>query len=222
MNSIHQKLTIPEWNQSTSVKESEAEFIYNLIKEKNLKTTLEVGFAYGRSAAHIMSATQSRHIAIDPFQENYENLGLKNIQNIGLGENLIFEHDFSHNVLPKLHNQKKTFDFIFIDGSHQFDGVFVDFYYADLMLEKGGYVLFHDTWMRGIQLTCSFIRNDRKDYKPINTSLRNLALFQKTGEDNRSWLHFREFYTFKSIVAHHVIAYINAGKSNFLKRYWLR
>jgi predicted O-methyltransferase YrrM len=214
---IESKLIIPGGNKAIPVREIEAEFIYYLIKEKNLKKTLEIGFGYGRSAAYIMRATNARHIVVDPFQENYESLGLKNIQNLGLEKNLVFERDFSHNVLPRLHANKETFDFVFIDGNHQFDGVFVDFYYADLLLDRGGYVLFHDTWMRGIQLTASFIKKDRKDYQYVKTPLRNLALFQKIDQDTRYWFHFKEFYTFRSLVSHHLISCLNQDGGGFFK-----
>ena len=215
---IDKILKVPESDTASPVKVSEAQFIYKFIKEKSLKNTLETGFAYARSASHIIAATQSKHIAIDPFQENYQSLGLANIKALGMDHLLEFHADFSHNVLPAIHKEKKTFDFIFIDGDHKFDGELIDFYYSDFMLKKNGYVLLHDTWMRSTRLLMSFIETNRKDYKKIKTPLRNFALYQKTGEDSRNGMHFREFYTFKSILTHNLILYITTGKDNFLKR----
>jgi len=158
LNDINKHLDIPEEDKYTPIKVIEAEYIYNLLTEKLLKNTLEIGFAYARSASHIIAATLSNHIAIDPFQSNYNNLGLSNIEKLGFNKYLTFYNDFSHIVLPKLLENEKKFDFIFIDGDHKFDGIFVDFYYADLLVNEGGYLLFHDTWMRSTQLVMSFIK----------------------------------------------------------------
>ena len=71
---IDKILEVPETDTASPVKVSEAQFIYKFINDNNLKNTLETGFAYARSASHIIAATGNKHIAIDPFQENYQNL----------------------------------------------------------------------------------------------------------------------------------------------------
>ena len=215
---INQKLVIPPEDAATSIKESEAAFIYQFIRDKNLSRTLELGFAYGRSAAHIMAASEGSHIAIDPFQQDYQDLGLENMDKLGFSEKLRFERDYSHHVLPKLLSENKRFDFAFIDGGHKFDEIFLDFYYTDQMLDVNGFVLFHDTWMRSTQLVGAWIRKNRTDYKSYPSPLRNLLVFQKVGRDQRSWYHFREFYTIRSILLHPVISWLNAGEKTFLKK----
>jgi hypothetical protein len=94
----------------------------------------------------------------------------------------------------------------------------VDFYYADLLLEEGGYVLLHDTWMRSTQLVISFIKKNRKDYRYLKTPCRNFALFQKVSKDERNGMHYREFFTWKSTVSHGLIRWMTTGKSSMLKR----
>ena len=216
---INEKLEILSTDTASPVKTSEAKFIYDFIKEKKLSKTLEVGFAFAKSASHIIAATGKRHIVMDPFQETYKSMGLSNIEKLGMKDLLEYHPDFSHNVLPKILNERnETFDFIFIDGDHKFDGELIDFYYADLLLDKNGYVLLHDTWMRSTRLLMHFIKTNRKDYKEIKTPLRNFSLFQKIGEDNRNGMHFREFYTFKSILSHNLILWMTTGKDSFLKR----
>jgi len=215
---INQHLTILEEDKASAIKQNEAEFIYHFLKEKNIKKTLEIGFAFARSASHIIAATGSKHIVMDPFQENYKSLGLKNIESMGFSDLLDYRNDFSHNVLPALVNQKQKFEFIFIDGDHKYDGIFVDFFYSDFLLEDGGYILFHDTWMRSTQLVLSFIKKNRSNYIFIKTPLRNLMLIQKVGKDNRNGMHFREFYTFRSIFIYKTIMWLSTGKGNPLKK----
>lgn len=201
----------------TSVKKEEAKYIYKFLIENSIHRTLEIGLAFGRSAAYIISATDSKHIAIDPFQIRYQNAGIKNLQMLGFEERFILKADYSHNILPSLLKEDQKFDFIFIDGSHRFDGIFIDFYYSDLLLEKNGYILFHDSWMRTVQLVISYIKTNRKNYKFIKTPLRNLIMIQKVGDDYRSWSFHKEFFTLKSLISHNINMSIHNGKHNFLK-----
>ena len=215
---INSKLIIPAEDSASPIKSNEAEFIYDFLIEKGLKLTLECGFAYAKSASHIMAATTSRHVAIDPYQDRYQKLGITNMQTLGFDKKLDLHEDFSHNVLPKLLEKKKLFDFIFIDGDHKFDGIFVDFYYADLLLEESGYVLLHDTWMRSTQLLISFIKKNRKDYRYQKTPCRNFALFQKVSEDTRDGMYYKEFFTLKATFSHSLIRWMTTGKNTVLKK----
>lgn len=197
------KLEIPKKKRHISITKKEAEVIYNFLKSKKITKTLETGFAFGFSAAYIMSATKSIHYAMDPFQKkDYDNLGLKNIKKLGFSKNLKFENDFSHNVLPKLLKEKVKLEFAFIDGGHKFDDTFVDFYYIDLLLKKDGYILFHDAWMRSTQHVVSWIKNNKKNYRFLKTPYKDFILVKKIGEDNRKWYHFKGFCTFRSWFSH--------------------
>jgi hypothetical protein len=121
-------------------------------------------------------------------------------------------------VLPQLLKEDKQFDFIFIDGDHKFDGILVDFYYADLLLENGGYVLFHDTWMRSTQLVSSFIKKNKQNYEVVDCPLRNFHLFKKIKKDDRDGMHFKEFYNSKSKLTYNMITWMTSPGDSFLKR----
>jgi predicted O-methyltransferase YrrM len=215
---INKILEIPEWDTYSAIKTEEAKFIYDFVSKNNIKKTLEVGFAFAKSASHIMAASNAPHIACDPFQDHYKGLGLKNIETLKFRDKLTFHPDFSHNVLPALLKENQKFDFIFIDGDHKFDGILVDYYYADMLLNNNGYVLLHDTWMRSTRLVERFIKTNRKDYKYIPTPLRNFSLFQKVGTDNRNGMFFKEFYTFKSYLTHNIIIWMTNGEKTFCKK----
>lgn len=206
LESVFRQLVIPSEKRLDSISVSEGKFIHKWVKEHQLNTTLEIGLAYGASAASILSAHQGIHVCIDPYQEkNYRNAGLENLGRLGYGDRIHFFQDFSCNVLPKLYSEKAQFDFIFIDGDHRFDSVFVDFYYSDLLLANKGYILFHDSWMRGIQLVISYIRHNRGNYVQIRGVGSNFILFQKNGENKSSWDSFYEFYTLRGILSHALV-----------------
>jgi predicted O-methyltransferase YrrM len=186
--------------KNDSITLDEANFIHELIIKNNIKKTLEVGLSYGFSAAHIIHATQAKHVVIEPSTHARNYLGIKNLESLNFLQNLELREDKSHNALPALVKENKKFEFIFIDGGHKYDEIFIDWYYADLLLEPQGFILFHDGWMRSTQLVGSFIRKNRTDYREIKTGIvDSLILFQKMERDHRPWYHFSEFYTRKGM-----------------------
>jgi predicted O-methyltransferase YrrM len=201
LNALRERLETPPGDQSTSIRREEGEFIYNFLKEQGVTRTLEVGFAHGVSAAYILAATASPHYAIDPYADTYGELGFKNLRALNLDTLCHLERDLAHHVLPRLLNAGRRFEFVFVDGDHKFDTTFVEFYYLDLMIEQGGYVMFHDGWMPSIQHIAAWIRGNKKNYRFVDTTPANLILVQKVGSDSRDWRHFTEFRVPKSRVA---------------------
>jgi len=199
MEDIYSQLKIPVGKKYTSISKEKGEFIYRFLRRQKLRHTLETGFAYGCSTAYIISATNSTHIAIDPFQSKYNNLGLKNIKKLQLDKHLRYIGDYSHNALPQLLKERTRLDFAFIDGDHNFDVAFMDFFYIDLMLVEKGFVLFDDSWIHSIQTIAKFIVKNKKNYRKIKTPCKNLILFQKISEDKQQWHNFKSFKSYNLI-----------------------
>jgi predicted O-methyltransferase YrrM len=193
ISTLYEQLEIPENDRITSIRKQQAEWTYSFLKDKEIAQTIETGFAYGCSTAYIMSATNAPHIAIDPYQDYYKNLGLKNIEKLGLSSRFRFEKDLSLKVLPKLLAEGIKCDFAFIDGGHRFDDIFIDFCHIDFILKDQGWVMFDDRWMRSTQHVASFIITNREDYELVPTPMQNIFLFQKVGIDTRDWHHFNNF-----------------------------
>ncbi len=201
-------LEIPARDQGTAVSRAEAEFMYALVARLKPKATLEVGMGYGASAAFIISAaratqyTQYTHFAMDPMQSDYHDLGLRNVAKLGLDGFMRFMPEYSHVALPKLCVEGVKVDFAFIDGGHRFDDIFLDFYYAELLLNEGGHILLHDAWMRSTQTVASWVRKNKANFEQVPIPMKNLILFRKRGVDDRAWNHFRGFGTWKSLASH--------------------
>jgi predicted O-methyltransferase YrrM len=193
MSSIYDQLSIPEGRRATSIQREQGEFIFDFLRRQTVSRTLETGFAYGCSTAYILSATNAPHIAIDAYQEGYDNLGLANIARLGLQDRLQFIRSPSHVALPQLLSNGVAIDFAFIDGDHKFEGIFVDWFYISMMLNRFGYVMFDDAWLEATQTVASFLRNNRADFREIEVPVANLYLFQKVGRDESDWKGFRPF-----------------------------
>jgi predicted O-methyltransferase YrrM len=140
--------------------------LYDLIREKRLTRTLEVGMAYGTSTLFICQALADqgagRHTAIDPNQDDgWHSIGRLNARRAGLDKHLRFMGAKSCEALPELCGRDERFDFAFIDGMHRFDYVLVDFFYVDQLLETGGYLVMDDLDMPAISKAVSFILRNR-------------------------------------------------------------
>ncbi len=190
---IYDQLFIPENGRPVSISREEGEYLFSFLKERQLRNTLEVGFSFGCSTAYIISATRGSHIAIDCFQAAWGDLGLANMEKLGLRQFLRFLREPSHLALPSLLREGVKVDFAFIDGGHKYDDVFLDWCYIAMMLNPSGYVFFHDASMRSTQLVAAFIASNRADFRRVPTPISSFVAFQKVGIDTRRWDHFEEF-----------------------------
>jgi len=148
-----------------SIKRNEGEALYHLVRKVRPTSTLEIGAAWGLSTLFLCQALADNnlghHIAIDPYQFNFKHMAIANIRRAGLDSRFTFFEESSHQVLPRLVAEKKSFEVIFIDGSHLFDAVFVDFFFADQLIPIGGYLIFDDLWMPAVRKALTFILANR-------------------------------------------------------------
>ena len=140
--------------------------LYHLVREYQPEKCLEVGMAYGLSALHICQALSENekgtHIAIDPLQEkHFKSIGLLNMERAGFSDLFSFHQQRSDDALAAFALQGASFDLAFIDGSHLFDYVIVDFFYVDRMLAKNGLIVFDDLWMPAVRKAVSFVLRNR-------------------------------------------------------------
>lgn len=150
----------------TSVPYETGALLYDIIRERRLSRTIEIGLAYGMSALFICQALRDngagRHTAIDPAQDtSWKSIGRLNIERAGLGDLFRFFAAPSHAILPRLLLDGESFDLAFIDGLHLFDYTLVEFFYLDKMLEAGGYIAFDDIGLPAVRKVVSFILRNR-------------------------------------------------------------
>ncbi len=171
--------------------------------------TLEIGLSYGGSCLAFTSSHQHNatigHIACDPYQKQWDNAGLHAIERAGLTPYLEFKEEASALALPDLLRKGDQFGLVYIDGSHFFDDVFVDFYYAVRMLTKDGIVLLDDSSTDHVRKVLRFIRSnwsswvEEVDLAPYRDDLSwkyrvakkleriQLTAFRRVGNDLRAW-----------------------------------
>jgi hypothetical protein len=120
----------------------------------NLRGRLRLWFviaAYRCISLHIAAALGGRpraqHIIVDPFQStDWHGIGVANLDRAGVDLYELREEP-SELVLPQLLRDGVEFDLVFIDGLHTFDQTFLDLYYANRLIKRGGYIIIDDaTW----------------------------------------------------------------------------
>ena len=182
--------------------EAHASEIERLVRELHLTRTLETGMAYGLSTLAICGVHEERgegsHIAIDPHQSSdWRGIGLLNLERAGLAGRARVIEARSDEALPRLRDEGARIDFALIDGLHLFDATLVDFFHVDRMLDTGGVVVFHDTWMPAVAQAVAFVEANRA-YERLPAGDANLVALRKSGEDDRTWDFHRDFTDVRS------------------------
>jgi predicted O-methyltransferase YrrM len=171
--------------------------IGRLVRDLHLTRTLETGMAYGLSTLAICSVHAERgegsHIAIDPHQSSdWGSIGVLNLHRAGLEQLARVIEARSDEALPRLRDEGVRIDFALIDGLHLFDVTLVDFFHADRMLDVGGVLVFHDTWMPGVAQAVGYVRANRA-YEVVEAGDAAMVALRKVGEDERAWDFHRGF-----------------------------
>lgn len=135
--------------------------LYSLVRKFPKAQTLETGLAFGFSTMFLCQAHRDNgggaHLALDPYQEtHWESIGKLNVARAGFDDLFTWTGERSSIALPRLYSEGFRAHVIFIDGDHRFDGVFLDWFYADRMLHEGGYLVLHDPWMPATRKVVTF------------------------------------------------------------------
>lgn len=140
------KFDILKKNLKWSLTDYELLILMNLIPKLENKNILEIGTFEGRTTLNIAKNTKANVYTIDLPQnkinqtrdkfvvgKHFKQLNLKNLKQLS-GSSLDFDY-------KKLN---VSFDFIFVDGCHEYENAYGDTLNAFNNLNKGGILLWHD------------------------------------------------------------------------------
>lgn len=123
------------------------------------RRTLEVGLCFGASALAFAASHTGRHVAIDPYQRTtWDSVGLQAIERAGLADRFELREGTSAVELARALGEGERYDFIYVDGSHVFEDVFVDAYFCARLLADGGVLAFDDCTNAHVAKVLRFIR----------------------------------------------------------------
>lgn len=194
---------------TTLISQEQGMWLFDHFREMKPKATLEIGLAYGFSTAYFLAAISEngvgRHTAIDPFQRYAHGIGLLHTKTLGMSDRFRLIEEKSVPALVHFADRGEMFDVIFVDGSHRFDDVLMDFTLSAELCPTGGSVILDDMWMPSVRRAVAFIRSNRRDFEEIKTPVANIAAFRRIGDDKRDWHHGGYVEFFESVEAMNAI-----------------
>ncbi len=153
--------------------------IYESIAASKAVRGIETGMAFGVSSLCMADALRRNSeayelVSIDPCQTaDWKSAGMHLLARAGLTATLIEEP--SQLALPRLAAEGQRFDFGFIDGWHTFDHTLIDFFFIDLMLADGGFIVFDDVGYPAINAVVRFVLANR-DYELVKELTHDVPL----------------------------------------------
>ena len=139
--------------------------------------TLEIGMAFGgstltfgQSHKDLGRAPSKQHTAIDPAQSKYwDDTGRLLLEKAELEGYVEVIEAYSSQAMPRLVQEGLRFEMAYIDGSHQFEDVLMDFVFTHEMLEVDGVILFDDSTDSHVAKVLRFLEANYDDvYVPLS------------------------------------------------------
>jgi hypothetical protein len=127
-----------------------------LIKKRGYKTGIEIGTAYAGNALHLLQNTElDSLVCVDPYlfypampgftcQEEYDTLYQFAVNRLECFKNVIFLRMDSQNFIKDLAGFDTKYDFVFIDGSHDYEDVKWECENYSKIIKPGGVLSGHD------------------------------------------------------------------------------
>jgi len=163
--------------------------------------SIEIGFGMGSSTAIILGVRalegpDFQHLAFDPYglPDNRGTI-VQNYLETEFGDAFKRIYKRSEIGLAQLFDNAGagSVGLIFIDGSHTFENVIVDFFWADALCCVGGYIIFDDADYPAIETAINYIEKNRPNYQIHRSAAVNTTILFKTADYEIPWYAFAPF-----------------------------
>ena len=141
----------------------EGQALQEWIRKEKPASVIDIGLGYGFATINAVKALLETHgegfslFTIDPYQDKrFSNLGLQFIGEIGVKNQIEFCQRSSESILPELQQQGRKFDFAMVDGTHRFEGVFIDLFYLNNLLAPSSVIFLDDYQIPGVRKAVAF------------------------------------------------------------------
>lgn len=170
--------------------------------------TIEIGMAFGGSTLTFGQSHKDlgreplkQHTAIDPAQSKYwDDAGRLLLESTKLEGYVEVIEAYSSQVLPRLVDDRRRYELAYIDGSHQFEDVLMDFVFTHEMLEVGGIILFDDSTDSHVAKVLRFIEaNYDEIYAPVSLARFRAGLPAKLKYKAASYLRKSQICAYRKL-----------------------
>lgn len=149
--------------ETVTLPERDCDLLRDLLVAERAEKVVEIGLAYASSALAIGEAlvtvdpARPRHVIIDPFQgSEWSDVGWDLLCSVGLDSIATLIRTASSIALPQLVTDGFVADAAFVDGSHRFHEVFVDFYFLRKIVRPGGLIVIDDHWTPSVRTAAHY------------------------------------------------------------------
>ncbi len=158
--------------------------LYKIIKKYKPKNLVEIGFAVGISTLFMLCALEkdAELISVDPYQKiQWDKFGLINVDNILKEQNLPktthkFIEDYSKNFFK---NTNKSYDLVFIDGDHSYQGTMIDLFGAKKLLKKNGLMIIDDVIHNDVKNALNNFLKKNNNFEKIKVDVSTMNFYIK-------------------------------------------
>ncbi|MDX2117373.1 MAG: class I SAM-dependent methyltransferase [Planctomycetota bacterium] len=186
------------------VQESAGEFLRDVVIRERAKRTLEIGLGLGLSALSIAEALLTgrlaggvSHTIVEPDPGLLEWAGFDQYCASGAMAFTTVVQEDSRLAMPRMVANGDEFDFVYVDGGHWYDFVFLDIHYALRLIRPGGLIVVDDHWMQSVQMALAFFHanglGELELYDPQGPGKRFVGVRKPMVEQHRTWDHFEPF-----------------------------
>jgi len=171
LNEYYDKFGNYKFNRNWS--ETAIENTIHIFKKNTINKILEIGTFEGKYTLWLADNYDVQITTIDPFKSDIYNLSQSlfntveenwnfNLSNCKNKEKITFFKDYSVNILKRLINDNKKFDFVYIDGDHRSHIVIQDLIFSYNLLNENGIILIDDAvdWKARDYITNKIIEDE--------------------------------------------------------------
>lgn len=141
-------------------------------------------------AEALKSNGQGKHTVLDPFQADFGNVGLTEIERFGLGEYVHFLPELSEDFLYRSSKEGRSFDLILNDGAHSIGNKVTTTFYADKCLANNGIMIFHDCLLPSTAASMQYLVRER-NYEvirlPADSKVKRLVRVARHAPSRGLW-----------------------------------
>ena len=127
------------------IRPNSAKYLYNFVKENNIKSVLEIGTAIGYSGSIMMSAGLSNLTTID-INEVTNKVAKSTFERMGFDSKVEMILEDAKSVLPRLVKENRKYDMVFLDGAK---GQYINYLPNLLKLINKDGIIFADNVLLG-------------------------------------------------------------------------
>ena len=150
--------------------------LYHLVLREKPDMVVETGMGQGVSTLSILCALQQtggRMISIDPYPRwtRGREAALNAVQRAGYADRHRLIEEPSEIALPRLVSEGLRIQFAYVDGNHDVEHAFLDFFYMDRLLREGGVMGFNNAGWRPVFQVIRHLKRTRP-YKELTVGLQ--------------------------------------------------